>query len=169
MGFHLTRQINYETGLKHLGFRPRYKGGKIITMTTIRNGTIKICHLNSRVLKRVISASIAATLIGCSGVAEKPQKSYHPNGNVWEEWTEDRAGLKQGKAVTYYPNGQKQTEAIFKNGYLDGEFVMWSKKGEELIRGTYRSGEPWDGDFVDGFDDKKQLIVKKFKDGKQLE
>ena len=88
-------------------------------------------------------------LSGCSNPPELKEFTFeYPDSSIRERWFEDRAGFKQGFATTYYTDGKKQTEAEFRNGYLHGEFVMWDTVGNEIVRGTYRKGEPWSGTFV---------------------
>ena len=93
------------------------------------------------------------------------KESFHPNGSIWEQWYEDKAGLKSGKVLTYYDTGKLQTEGEFVNGYLHGEFVMWSKEGTEVCRGTYKNGEPWTGVFVSVDNTHQRMEFKKYEEG----
>ena len=106
--------------------------------------------------------------MGCGKKQPEQMESFHPNGNIWERWFEDSEGHKQGKAQTFYANGQLQTEAEFLDGYLHGEFVMWSKDGDELSRGIYKNGEPWSGTFVSVDNMQRHVVFKTYKEGKRV-
>ena len=104
-------------------------------------------------------------VFGCGKKTVEERESFHPNGTLWERWYEDSAGFKHGKAQTYYPTGQLQTEGEFLNGYLNGEFVMWSKEGRELSRGMYKDGEPWTGTFVTVDNMQKRVVFNTYHEG----
>ena len=46
---------------------------------------------------------------------------------------------------------------------------MWSKEGEEISRGTYKNGEPWEGRFVGGVDEKQHIKFLVYKDGQLVQ
>ena len=125
--------------------------------------------LGNRLVFFLFVLFILGISLGCREATLIKKESFHPNGNVWEVWHEDNTGFRQGKVLTYYENGQLQTEAVFENGYLNGEFVMWSKEGAELCRGTYKEGEPWTGTFVSIADSQQRVAFNKFENGKLIE
>ena len=125
-----------------------------------------------RLCKFVLLLSFIVLMCSLSGCGKKPltkKESFHPNGSIWEQWYEDAAGLKNGKALTYYNNGQLQTEAVFVNGYLHGEFVMWSRDGTEICRGTYKDGEPWSGTFVSVEEAQQRVAFSKYDQGRLVQ
>ena len=48
---------------------------------------------------------------------------------------------KHGPATWWYENGQKMREKNYKDGKLDGLFIVWNEKGKEIRRETYKDGE----------------------------
>ena len=133
-----------------------------------------LSHLRQLLISRLVILAllilgISPILTGCRKKTFKEMESFHPSGKVWERWYEDNDGFKQGKAQTYYENGQLQTEAQFVNGYLEGEFVMWSRNGKELSRGIYKKGDPWSGTFISVDDRQQQVVFKSYKNGNPVE
>ena len=47
-----------------------------------------------------------------------------------------------GKLVEKYWSGQKQSEANFKNGMLEGLATLWYQNGQKESEGNYRNGKP---------------------------
>ncbi len=53
--------------------------------------------------------------------------------------------LENGKMISYkelqwYENGQKITEATYKDGKLDGLFTIWHENGQKMLEGTFKDG-----------------------------
>jgi len=56
-----------------------------------------------------------------------------------------------GEVFSLYENGQKEGEATFKDGELDGLSTTWYENGQKWLEGTYKDGkeiskECWDKD-----------------------
>ena len=136
----------------------------------MRNNCLRLKLWQLNIIKLVfllfVTAGVIGPMLGCGKETLEKMESFHPNGKIWERWYEDSAGNKQGKVQTYYPNGKLQTEADFMDGYLNGEFVMWSKDGDELSRGTYKNGDPWAGTFLSVDDMQQQVVFDKYEEGK---
>ncbi len=113
-----------------------------------------------------ISVTLAVVLSACGKGPLKEMSSDYPDGQVREEWSEDSSGIKQGTAITYYPNGKKQTEAEFKNGYLQGNFLMWDREGNKIADGIYKKGDPWEGTFVSVTSANRRVTFTTYKNGK---
>ena len=47
---------------------------------------------------------------------------------------------ENGKHVIYYGNGQKEYEAHYKNGKLDGLSTRWGSNGQKWIEQHYKDG-----------------------------
>lgn len=83
-------------------------------------------------------------------------------------WTY-RDSLYTGHCISYYKNGNKQSEADFDSGKIAGVFKTYYENGspEEII--TYKNGEP-DGEVVRYYQNKmikeKGLVVENKKEGK---
>jgi antitoxin component YwqK of YwqJK toxin-antitoxin module len=50
--------------------------------------------------------------------------------NVLIETRELKNGVYDGLIIKFYPNGNKQTEIQYKNGFMDGDFKHFSDKGD---------------------------------------
>lgn len=72
--------------------------------------------------------------------------SYYANGQKQSEG-EYRAGKKHGRWVLYYPNGSKQSEAKFHNGLYTGLYIAWRDNGAIQWQGYYN---PIRGNSADG-------------------
>ncbi len=118
----------------------------------------------------IIASCTIFILSSCSNIKNRTleKKSYHKNGEVWEIWHENSSGLKHGKALTFYENGNKKTDAMFKNGYLDGLFLMWDRQGNEIANGIYKVGQPWEGKFISINESMQKVEFNKYKDGKLM-
>jgi antitoxin component YwqK of YwqJK toxin-antitoxin module len=89
-----------------------------------------------------------------------------PPGTEVQEKKDDKGhllarGCRQGSVnhgpMTFYdPAGWKQTEALFKNGQLDGKVTTYWPNGQKYLVGNYRAGKP-DGRFV-AHDDKGKVL-----------
>lgn len=75
-------------------------------------------------------------------------------------------GLKVGKWKNYYSNGAVKSIEIFKDGYIDGLFIKFTKEGEIESIGNYnknRKSSVW----IDINSDEKTFAVSKYKYGKK--
>ncbi len=48
---------------------------------------------------------------------------------------------RHGPWITWYPNGQKQTEGLYEHDVPVGEFTWWYANGQQAVRGEYVDGE----------------------------
>jgi len=68
----------------------------------------------------------------------------HESGDIQEWYNEDGQLIlsqKDGCRSTYYENGQKKGEGIFKDGELDGLWTWWYENGQKEYVGTFKDGE----------------------------
>jgi antitoxin component YwqK of YwqJK toxin-antitoxin module len=49
--------------------------------------------------------------------------------------------VRQGRTVTYYPNGQKAMQANYRADKPHGTFVWWRSNGQKAIEGQYAAGK----------------------------
>ena len=53
---------------------------------------------------------------------------YFDNGNIHELYNY-KNGIRNGKCVEYYSNGEKRVHGYFKNGKPSGVWMIWEKDG----------------------------------------
>lgn len=82
---------------------------------------------------------------------------YYPNGQIKLEGKLDSKGLKNGKWTSYFENGQKNSESVFKNGVNHGASMVWYPNGNVRYFGDYHNGERT-GDWV--FYNEKGEVIK---------
>ena len=80
------------------------------------------------------------------GEKEGPWVSYFANGNKQSEG-EYRGGRKEGRWVQYWPNGNTKSEATFVNGKNTGLYVCYHENGVKQWEGYYN---PIRGNSTDG-------------------
>ncbi len=61
---------------------------------------------------------------------------WFKNGKVWSE-CEFKDGLKNGKSVVHYENGQKRYEGNYQNDTTIGKWIFWNEKGEVVKEMKY--------------------------------
>ena len=69
-----------------------------------------------------------------------------------------------GKAVSFYPNGQKAHEKNFKDGKKDGLATGWHENGQKRWEGNYKDGKR-DGLWIYYNEDGKERSRLTLKDG----
>ena len=70
-----------------------------------------------------------------------------------------------GKSFYLWENGQKQSEATYKDGKQDGLYVMWYENGQKLDEGNFRDGKR-DGLLVFWYENGQKMRELNYKDGK---
>lgn len=71
-----------------------------------------------------------------NGKKEGRWVSYFANGNMQSEG-EYRGGKKEGAWVLYWPNGNKNSEAHFRDGKYTGLYTAYHKNGKKEHEGRY--------------------------------
>ncbi len=74
------------------------------------------------------------------GKKEGIQKSWHENGQIWNEGNY-KEGKKEGIQKNWYDNGQLCYEENYKEGELDGIQKEWYKNGQLEYERNYKEGE----------------------------
>ena len=67
------------------------------------------------------------------------KEGYWRNGQKEEENYKD--GKRDGLDISWYKNGQKNSEVTYKDGKKDGLETRWYENGEKKRKGTYKDGE----------------------------
>ena len=67
---------------------------------------------------------------------------YYENGQIKRQY--NISG--NGKAISWYENGQIKTEAIIKNGMLEGKETSWYENGQMMGEANFKDGKR-EGDF----------------------
>lgn len=60
-----------------------------------------------------------------NGIIVDEYKEWHKNGNIARKERYDKAGLLEGKRITYYKDGKKKLECEYKNDRLEGLYTEW--------------------------------------------
>ena len=68
-------------------------------------------------------------------------------------------GKKEGKWISWYKNGKKESEGTFKNGKEDGLWTYWVIMGYKKEEITYKDGVK-DGLFTDWYENGKKYISR---------
>ncbi|MFK7734954.1 MAG: toxin-antitoxin system YwqK family antitoxin [Pirellulaceae bacterium] len=78
---------------------------------------------------------------------------FNVTSHSWEESevtylpTEKFAKVRHGRAVTFFPNGQRESEGQYEKGKRTGVFVWWYPNGQQKTVGQYESDKEdgrWD-------------------------
>ena len=72
-----------------------------------------------------------------------------------------------GVAVKKYPNGQKKTEATFKDGNPHGLWTEWYENGQKEGEMTYKDGKPH-GLMTLWYENGQKSSERSFKDGEEI-
>ena len=67
-------------------------------------------------------------------------KYYFPDKSIEVSGSYDSKGRQDGTWRWYYANGQLMREEFYENGVLDGEFVEYDERGNEITKGKYVEG-----------------------------
>lgn len=54
----------------------------------------------------------------------------------------------EGKYTAYYPNGQKWSEGVYKNGYRQGVWTQWYETGEKWSTSTFSQENKYEGHII---------------------
>ena len=74
--------------------------------------------------------------------------------------------IPNSSVETWYENGQKKSEAIFKDGKKDGPWTYWYETGQKKGEGTFKDGE-LDGLSTLWYENGQKKSEGTFKDGKE--
>lgn len=67
---------------------------------------------------------------------------YHPNGMKKEEGRYNEKGEIDGLYVSWWPNGQKQSEVTKTGGLCEGRFSEWYENGAPKTLSNYKNNKP---------------------------
>ena len=66
---------------------------------------------------------------------------FYPDEKKYVEFKYDTDGLKDGICVSWYENGNKNSEIKYVHGKEDGEYRVWHSNGKLFIKGQSNMGE----------------------------
>ena len=96
------------------------------------------------------------------------------NGKVFKMFGEMKVplgkmkdGKKEGKWISWYPNGQKKSVVTYKDEKLDGLFTIWYENGQKKVKRTYKDGEP-DGLETKWYENGQKRLEETWKDGEWI-
>jgi hypothetical protein len=129
---------------------------------------------------RLLLCVIATTCLGaCSGGLERVS-SPCPSGQELREVRYDPTSIKsqgcvgrnsennyrrQGRWEFFYPSGQKQVEATYRDGKREGLQTLWTDYGQKRRETTYRDGKR-EGLQTEWYDNGKKKEEATYRDGK---
>ena len=120
----------------HLQVRTRYRKGRILEQLYYdfdkpRDGLTKQKHANGVDSYKGIFKK---------GRAIGQHYGYHANGKLRFKRVYNSKGVPHGTSADWHPNGQPHEVSTFKNGALQGEWVVFSSGGKPLKRVYYDNG-----------------------------
>ena len=124
----LAARIQYEDG--HLVSRKGYyRDGQILNHLELTNDTLvtSITWYPSGQMKTKYDRGLV--------------KEWYYNGQLRAVWNTDSAGVLEGKATAWYPDGSLMGVENYKDGELDGERVMYDSTGTITENGTFSEGQ----------------------------
>jgi uncharacterized protein len=65
--------------------------------------------------------------------------NYFINGNIKSETEYNDSGMKEGRSVNYYYNGQKSMDFNYSNGKLNGESSQYNRSGKPFLKEVYKN------------------------------
>jgi antitoxin component YwqK of YwqJK toxin-antitoxin module len=77
---------------------------------------------------------------GCEG-KHTTKEEHYPDGKLKAVFTCNDAGLLDGEATKYFPNGKPQSEQTYKNNLLDGISREYYENGKIKTEGNYKDGK----------------------------
>ena len=75
------------------------------------------------------------------GLLDGESITYYPDKEKPFEIINYKNGVKYGKWIKYFPNGNMMTETTYKDGKLEGPFVNYDPDGKLIVKGQYKDGE----------------------------
>ena len=91
-------------------------------------------------------------IVKLNGVYVKEISDEIVNGEVFQMFGDMKLplgkmkdGKKEGKWISWYPNGQKWSEETYKNGEIDGLWTEWWENGQKSQEETYKNGKLIEG------------------------
>ncbi len=81
-----------------------------------------------------------------AGIRNGKTQSFYPNGVIAEEiiWKNDQ---KEGPWQQYFDNNQLKSSVVYKNDQLEGAFIAYYPDGKKETEGAYRNNLP-DGKWI---------------------
>ena len=83
---------------------------------------------------------------------EGVQKHYYENGEI-SDIHHYHLNKRHGLSTSFHPNGQKQSEIMFKNGESDGKRSAWDSSGKKILKNprslSWFSAERFDDYWID--------------------
>lgn len=97
--------------------------------------------MKNHILIFVFAFQISCTLFNKKGKEKLiVYKNYYPNHQLME-CREYRNGMKNGKQIAYWNNGNKRFEYTAKNDEYEGEMKEWDYNGKLFHLAHYKNGQ----------------------------
>lgn len=93
-------------------------------------------------MKHILFFSLVVIICSCTNKQGEHliQKKYYPNKQLME-YREFRNGMKNGKQIGYWENGNKRFEFIAKDDAYEGELKEWDRNGKLFHLAHYKDGQ----------------------------
>ncbi len=139
----VAKEEGYQYGIKQGPSSQYYPNGKIQKQENYSNGNldglITSWHPNGQK-----ESEVTYKPYGRVGVRVGKRVTWYSNGQIKSEEFYSNSGTFEGLFVDWYENGQKKEEANFKNGKLIGSITKWDEDGNKL------TSDERDFPFLDG-------------------
>lgn len=93
-------------------------------------------------MRLICSIILVALVTSCGEKYPKEVKTKHPNGNIREIFAINEKQDKNGPFVTYYENGEMQSEGNYLDGQLEGLCRTYHLNGKIESSINYVAGKP---------------------------
>lgn len=160
-GFHIDTRLKYENDLFYpvKGEKPftgevkwHYQSGELAARIGYKDGHLvsrKSYYKNGRMmdkLKKKGDILITSIIWYPSGQMKTKYerglvKQWYKNGRVRAIWNTDSAGVLEGKATAWYPDGTLLGIEHYKDGELDGKRILYDSTGSVKTTGFYSDGK----------------------------
>ena len=94
-------------------------------------------------------------------------KNYYPNGKLREKFEAYKKGgklIRHGKYISWYDNGQKESEGKLFKGTAQGSWTEWNRDGSLYFQTNYKNGQI-NGLVTEWYDNGNKLSKTMFKNG----
>ena len=115
--------------------------------------------------KTLLIITALMLVVGVSDAQTYKGMRFNDDGSKsFETYKESKGKLELVKKVSWYSNGNKESEGTFKDGKKDGLWNEWHENGQKKGRGTFKDGKP-DGLWTYWFDNGQKEGEGTLKDG----
>lgn len=93
---------------------------------------------------------------------------YYPNRQIAQESYFTNGGLRDGKWIYYFENGEKWREENYSKGKKDGKEIEWYKSGKKMYQAEYMQDLPH-GTWIIWDENGKKIATEEYEYGVLIE